>query len=228
MPEIVLTVDGVTKSFPDGNGTRQVLDGATLQVDAGSMVAVTGPSGCGKTTLLRVATGLLHADEGVVRVAGEVLDTARPQLAAQIRRSHIGEVAQEYGLLEADSVLDNVTLPLRFGRPRLGRRARRDAGLRALEAAALTVDPRQRVARLSGGERQRVAIARAVVRTPQLLVADEPTASLDAQTDSRIVELLRSLVREGSGVLVATHDPQVADACDVVLRFSGTSLERTR
>lgn len=228
MSEIVLALSGVTKSFPDGSGTRRVLDGATLQVEAGSMVAVTGPSGCGKTTLLSIATGLLRPDEGVVTVAGEALDSARPQAIVENRRDHIGLITQEYGLLEDESVLENVTLPLRFGRPRPGRRTRREAGLRALELAALGVDPTQRVSRLSGGERQRVAIARAVVRGPRLLVADEPTASLDAETGSRIVELMHSLAERGSGVLVATHDQQVADVCDVVLRFTGSALERVR
>lgn len=228
MSETVLNLSGVTKSFPDGRGTRRVLDGATLQVDAGSMVAVTGPSGCGKTTLLSISAGLLRPDEGVVSVAGETLDSARPGAIADTRRNHIGLITQEYGLLEAESVLENVTLPLRFGRERRGRHARREAALRALELTNPGVDPRQRVSRLSGGERQRVAIARAVVREPLLLVADEPTAALDADTGSRIVGLLHSLVERGAGVLVATHDPQVADACDVVLRFAGPTLERVR
>lgn len=226
MHETVLALHDVAMTFPDGSGRRRVIDGASLEVQSARMVAITGPSGCGKTTLLRIATGLLRPDRGSVVVAGSPLDPDRPGDVARTRLERIGLVDQDYALLDAETVLDNVALPLRFGTPRLGRRSRREAAGRALQRAGLDVDVRRRVDRLSGGERQRVAIARALVREPQLLVADEPTASLDAETGSRIVELLRGLAERGSGVLVATHDPQVAAACDVTLRFAGTRLER--
>lgn len=228
MHETVLALDDVAMTFPDGSGRRRVIDGAGLEVQSGRMVAITGPSGCGKTTLLRIATGLLRPDRGSVVVAGSPLDPARPADVARTRLERIGLIDQEYGLLDAESVLDNVALPLRFGTPRLGRHARREAAGRALQRAGLEVDLRRRVDRLSGGERQRVAIARALVREPQLLVADEPTASLDAETGARIIELLGALAARGSGVLVATHDPQVSAACDLTLHFVGPRLERVQ
>lgn len=228
MSESVLGLTSVAKSFPDGDGTRLVLDDVSLRVGPGSMVALTGPSGCGKTTLLEIAAGLLRPDGGVVEVAGEALDFARPVTLSNTRRRHIGLISQDYGLLEHESILDNVTLPLRFARPRPGRQWRREAARGALARAHLSIDERQRVRRLSGGERQRVAIARAIVGEPPLVIADEPTASLDSDTGARIVDLLRTLVDRGAAVLVATHDPQVAEACQAEFSLSAAALAQVR
>lgn len=224
MSDQIVIAESVDKSYADGSGQRQVLDDVTIEVRAGQMVGLQGPSGCGKTTILNIIGGLLRHDRGRVVVAGHELDYSRPRDVARVRMEHVGLISQGYGLIDDESVLTNITLPLMFDRPRPSRRTRTTTAARTMEWAALDVSLRMKVARLSQGEKQRVAIARALVRTPSLLIADEPTAALDAATGSQIVARLRSVADDGVGILVATHDPHVADACDVVYRFDGAHL----
>ncbi len=224
MARVVLRADGIMKRYPDGRGTRVVLDGVCLEVSAGQMVAVQGPSGCGKSTLLGIVAGLVRPERGTVDVEGSRFDFSRPSQIARLRQTHIGLVSQEYGLLDDDSVLENVVLPLRFVRPRRSRADRTVMAEHALEWAHVDVDPGRRVHDLSGGEKQRVAIARALVRTPSLLVADEPTAALDSVRAAQITARLRAVADDGVAVLVATHDPAVTESCDFVQRFDGSTL----
>ncbi len=214
----------IFKSYPDGRGTRPILHDASLEIGTSSVVGVQGPSGCGKTTLLHALAGLLPPDRGEIFIAGSRLDYAQPRSVARVRRTCIGLVSQSYGLIEDESVRENIALPLIFDRPRQGRAARFALVGEMMELVALDVDPRAEVAKLSGGEKQRVAIARALIRKPGLLVADEPTAALDETTGRIIVRLLRAVAQSGVGVLIATHDPQVVRECDIVYRFSGPRL----
>lgn len=220
----VLSGSSLSKSFTDGRGERVVLDSVDIEVQAGGVVGVKGPSGCGKTTLLNIVSGLLRPDAGSVRLAGEALDYSMPKEVARARRSHIGLVTQSYGLIDDESVFENIALPLRFGRSRPSRQARRASVEEAMGRAALDVDLKAKIARLSGGEKQRVAIARALVRKPSLLVADEPTAALDRVTASAIGALIYELAQSGVGILVATHDEVVAAMCHTVFEFNGPHL----
>ncbi|MGF1648457.1 MAG: ABC transporter ATP-binding protein [Kineosporiaceae bacterium] len=195
-----------------------------LEVCSGRIVGVTGPSGCGKTTLLQIMAGLVRPDAGAISFEGVEWDYGQYQTIARTRRDRIGFVSQEHHLLEDESVSDNVALPLHFGRARPDRRERADIVERVLSRAALDVSPRRKVATLSGGERQRVAIARALVKSPALLIADEPTAALDSDTGGRIIDLLHAVATGGTAVLVATHDPSVASVCDTVHEFRGSHL----
>lgn len=224
MPDNAVVAESVDKSYPDGKSSRQVLSGVGIEVPVGQIVGVQGPSGCGKTTLLSIVGGLLRHDRGRVVVAGHELDYTRPRDVARVRRDHVGLISQTYALIEAESVFANVTLPLMFDRPRPSRRTQLDLVERVLQWASLDINTRAKVGTLSQGERQRVAIARALVRRPSLLVADEPTAALDTVTGALVVERLRAVADQGVGVLIATHDQQVADACDVVFRFEGPIL----
>lgn len=224
MAEMTVITEGIAKAYLDGRARRTVLEDASLHVPAGQVVGVEGPSGCGKTTLLMIIGGLLRPDRGQVVVSGNTLDYNRPRDVAHVRKQDIGLISQAYGLIEAESVFANITLPMTFDRPRPSRREKLSAVKRTMEWAALEVNPDMKVAKLSRGEKQRVAVARALVHTPSLIVADEPTAALDATTGSRIVARLRTVADQGASVLVATHDQQVSDACDVVYRFEGTHL----
>lgn len=227
MVDKVVVAESVYKAYPDGRAaTRQVLSDVNLTVDAGRIVGIQGPSGCGKTTLLSIVGGLLWHDRGRVLVAGRLLDYAKPGDVARTRRQHVGLVSDTYGLIENESVFANVVLPLMLDRVRPERRSRRAIVERALEWAALEVNPKVRVATLSRGEKQRVAIARALVRQPKVIVADEPTSALDGDSGSQITARLRLVADQGVGVLVATHDQKVADACDTVYRFGESGLVR--
>jgi putative ABC transport system ATP-binding protein len=226
MSSVVARADAIGKTYPDGRGFRVVLDAVSIEAHAGLIVGIQGPSGCGKTTLIEIIAGLLRPDSGSVTLDGEPLDFSQPRAIARTRRDNVGLISQNYALLADESVTENVALPLRFGRPRPGRRERQDLVAQALHDAALDINPKRKVRSLSGGERQRVAIARALVRNPSLLIADEPTAALDAATGAAIIDRLRALADRGTSLLVATHDPAVAHACDTVHRFNGPHLHK--
>lgn len=225
---VVARADGLEKRYPDGDRVRVVLAGVSIDVHAGRIAGVAGRSGCGKTTLLDIVAGLLRPDAGTVQICGTPMDYSRRQTIAQVRCDHIGVVSQEYRLLPDESVAENIALPLMFGRSRPGRRQRRELVEQATAWAALDVDPRRKVHTLSGGERQRVAVARALVRRPDLLVADEPTAALDSATGEAVVATLRAVADRGTAILIATHDPTVMTACDTLHHFSGPRIEQVR
>lgn len=218
---LIISATEITKSYPDGDSRRQVLTDVHLAVAAGEVVGLLGPSGCGKSTLLSITTGLVRPDRGEVTLAGNRLNFADPRMVARRRREHVGIMSQDYGLLERESIFDNVALPLMYGRDRPDRRVRQELVDRACHSAAIGLDQRRRVSTLSGGERQRVALARALVRSPRVLVADEPTAALDLHTAQAVVERLRTVADGGAAVLLATHDPAVAEICDQLYRLDG-------
>jgi putative ABC transport system ATP-binding protein len=187
------------------------LDGVDLAVSTGEAVAVMGPSGSGKSTLLNLVAGLDRPTAGEVEVAGTVLNRLSEAALARFRRDRIGIVFQFFHLLDDLTARDNVLLPAQLaGVPR------RTAAKRAddlLDSLGLTARVNAYPARLSGGERQRVAVARALVNRPQLLLADEPTGAVDAQTGTQIMELLRDLNRGGQTILLVTHDAALASGC---------------
>ena len=188
-------------------GEVQALANASLQIHAGEFVSLMGPSGCGKSTLLQLIGALDRPDAGELRWRGEDY-AALPDLSA-FRAHRLGFVFQSFHLLPTLTASDNVQLPM-FERewPRAERRARAEA---LLEAVGVVHRKNKRPAQLSGGERQRVAIARALANEPELLLADEPTGSLDSASAAQVLALLRSLHEQrGLTLLVVTHDAAVA------------------
>ncbi|WP_240958380.1 ABC transporter ATP-binding protein [Streptomyces barkulensis] len=210
MNDPVLSVRDVSHGFPG----RPVLAHVNLEVCAGSSVAVTGPSGTGKTTLLSCVLGLVRPDEGSILVGGtDITRLGRGRLAA-FRARNLGMVFQFGELLPELSPLENVTLPALLAGT--GRREARSRGLELLDH--LGVPHHTATGALSGGERQRVAVARALVNRPTVLLADEPTGSLDTASRDIVADLLFSLPgRWDCALVVVTHDQQVARRADDVL-----------
>jgi putative ABC transport system ATP-binding protein len=208
---------GVTRRYRIGAGAAiTAVDGVSLTVDPGGMLALSGPSGSGKSTLLHLIAALDRPDEGTIRVAGTDVGRLRGR-ALDTHRRRVGFVFQRFHLLPALTVLDNVIAPVLPLRTSFDKRARARELL-----AAVGLDGRQNAmpARLSGGEQQRVAIARALINHPPVVLADEPTGNLDSRTGQTIIDLLLGLrERDAITLVIATHDVAVASRCDRIVRL---------
>jgi putative ABC transport system ATP-binding protein len=216
----------VTKTYGEGAATRRVLGPVSLSVEVGRFVAVMGPSGSGKSTLLHVTGGLVSPSSGDVLVGGRSLNRLDGDGLADLRRHALGFVFQSFNLVPVLTVAENVALPATIAGRRDDRSRRRVAAL--LELVGLTEQAGQRPESLSGGEQQRAALARALVMEPTLLLADEPTGSLDSASGAEVIGLLRRLTDElGQTLVLVTHDPGVAAAADeVILIRDGAVADR--
>jgi putative ABC transport system ATP-binding protein len=200
------------------DGTQTIaLDGVSLEVARGEMVALVGPSGCGKSTLLNLIGCIDLPTSGVVRIGGAATNAMNDDALTRLRRDRIGTVFQFFNLLPAMTAEENAALPLV-----LGRRPQREITQRvqaALQAVGLGEKARAFPAQLSGGQMQRVAIARAIVHEPSIVLADEPTGNLDSENGDAILRLLRTLALNGQAILMATHAPTAAAVCDRTIQM---------
>ncbi len=204
-----LQLRGVTKHYPSGVETVRAVDGVSLNVAPGEMIALYGPSGSGKTTLLEITAALLPPDSGEVIFEGRDVSKLSGRESAGYRLRDVGLVFQAFHLIQGASALDNAAVKLLADG--LSLRAARQQALPWLERVGLGARAEHTPAQLSMGERQRVALARALVNEPRLLLADEPTGSLDSKRGHEVLELLRDITEEREiPALVATHDPRAA------------------
>ena len=214
----VVCLRGISKSYRVGDSPVQALRGVDIEVAAGEMVALTGPSGSGKSTLLNLCGLVDTPDSGTREIEGQAIDRYSPAQLTQLRRERIGFVFQSFNLVPVMSAYENVEYPLLLlGTPPSERKKKI---WDALDRVGIAELGRRLPDALSGGQRQRVAIARALVKSPALVIADEPTGNLDSATASQIVALLRELTRErGAAAVVATHDERMTRDCDRVVRL---------
>jgi putative ABC transport system ATP-binding protein len=218
----VIEVRGVSRSYPDGDGgTLRVLDAVDLTVQAGEFVAVVGRSGSGKSTLLNVVGGLDAQYQGEVTVAGERLTGLGDTALSAFRNRQVSFVFQSFHLMPSLTVADNVALPAFFSTQPV---ERAQTAMAVLERVGLADKKDRKPAQLSGGERQRVAIARALFTGPKLLLCDEPTGNLDAATGDAVIEVFRSLNREGLTILAVTHEERLRSAASRVLTLTQGKL----
>jgi putative ABC transport system ATP-binding protein len=208
--------------FHAGDDETLALQGVSLSVDAGEMVAVTGPSGSGKSTLLACLAGLDEPDGGMVHVAGERLSRLPEEDRAGLRARHIGMLFQQANLVGHLSVTDNVALAQKLGRSRTGAAWRADV----LERCGLSARAHARPTQLSGGELARAGLAVALANDPAVILADEPTGELDDSTALRVLGLLRERAAAGAAVLVVTHNPAVAAAGEREIRLRDGRVEQ--
>jgi putative ABC transport system ATP-binding protein len=219
----VLEVRAVTKTFESDGAPVRALRGLDFTMSVGEFVAIMGPSGCGKSTLLNLAAGLDTPTDGEILVAGESLAGKDENDLARMRRAHIGIVFQFFNLLEGMSVLENVTLPAVIAG--VGRRKAETRARDLLDLLGLGDKTRDAPGVLSGGQRQRLAIARALANEPTLVLADEPTGALDSDGGREVLELFRRLHATGQAILLVTHDADVADAGDRIVRMRDGRIE---
>ena len=224
MSEPIIAVERVTKQVRDSTGTLTILHDIDFALDARESVAIVGASGSGKSTLLAIIAGLDTPTSGTVRVCGVDLFTIDEDARAAVRAQHLGFVFQSFQLLGNLNALENVMLPLEL-------QGRNDARAQATEmlrrvglGERLSHYPRV----LSGGEQQRVALARAFVVRPAVLLADEPTGSLDFATGATVMDLMFDLNREaGTTLVLVTHDRAIAARCERQLRIEAGRVEPT-
>jgi putative ABC transport system ATP-binding protein len=215
----------LTKEFGDGDEKTLALRGVDVDVPPGQMTLLVGPSGCGKTTLISILAGLLNPTSGRVQVLGEDLPAMPDRRKVLFRGRNIGFVFQQYNLLPALTAAENVAVPLIINGHRRGPAI--DKAKELLEAVGLADRVDALPAHLSGGQQQRVAIARALIHEPRLLVCDEPTAALDAQSGKTVMELIRRVaVRDDRAVVVVTHDSRVFGFGDRIVHMNDGRVER--
>ncbi len=212
----VLVASGINKTVSSGSGELVILREIDFAVTRGEAVAIVGASGSGKSTLLSILAGLDTPTQGEVWLAGESLFTLSEDARAQLRGRRMGFVFQSFQLLPALTALENVMLPLELA----GRVDAREAATQLLERVGLRERLHHQPRHLSGGEQQRVALARAFVMQPQLVLADEPTGSLDARAGAEIIDLMFEMnAQQQTTLVLVTHDPVLAQRCQRVLRL---------
>jgi len=219
----MIEVTDLDRSYGTGAGAVHALRSVSFTVPPGQLVALMGRSGSGKTTLLNVIGGLDRPDSGTVTVDGVEVTALDEDGLSRLRREKVSYVFQTFGLIPVLSAAENVGVPLRLARTEQKERERRVELL--LDLVGLADHSRQRPGELSGGQQQRVAIARALAASPLLLVADEPTGQLDAETGLAVMALIRGVVEsEGVTALVSTHDPVMMELADRVIHIADGHL----
>jgi len=206
----IVQVRDLARDYSMGSGAVHALRGVSFDVDEGEWVAIVGPSGCGKSTLLNLIGAVDTPDSGALTIANQRIDRLSDGEATAFRLRRIGFVFQRFYLMPALSAAENVELPM--AEAKLPREERRARVRELLGYVGLGERADHRPSQLSGGEQQRVAIARALANRPALLLADEPTGELDAATGLEMIDLFRRLNRDGTTIVVVTHDAQMADA----------------
>ena len=225
MPESIIAVENLVKTYHTGEVEVQALRGLSIDVPKGQMLAIMGPSGCGKTTFLNCVSGIDDVTSGEVLIEGTDLNTLNDDRKTEYRAKRMGFIFQFYNLLPVLSAVENVELPLLVsGTPPSEARER---ALAMLERVGLAPWATHKPAQLSGGQRQRVTIARALVNNPAIIWADEPTGDLDSHTADEIMALMQQLNREqGQTFVIVTHDPGIAQRCHRIVHMRDGLIER--
>ena len=221
MSEPLIDLTDVRLTLGDGDVRTEILKGVSLRLDAGESLAVLGPSGSGKSSLMAIIAGLERADAGEVKLAGQEISSLNEDQLARLRGRSLGIILQAFHLLPTMTALENVSVPLELA----GVDEPRGRAAFELEQVGLGHRLTHYPAQLSGGEQQRVAIARATAPRPQLLLADEPTGTLDSKTGGQIIDLLFERAgKAGAGLLVITHDAAVAERAGRTVHMSDGHL----
>lgn len=226
--ETLLAVDvkGVYKQFHQGGDCIDALKNVSLQAHLGELLMIVGPSGCGKTTLLSVIAGTLFFDKGEVVLFDHSLHQLSPKEITHFRRQYIGFIFQQYHLIRTLTCLENVMVPLLLNKIN-PTKAQQQAAV-ALEKVGLKGREKDYPRKLSGGQQQRVAIARALVHEPRLIICDEPTAALDADTGQRVMDLMKEIASQPDCcMLVVTHDNRIFKYADRMVEMDDGQVVNT-
>ena len=217
----VIEAKGINKTFSQAGNNIVVLKDLNLSVSGASTTAIVGKSGSGKSTLISVLAGLESISDGALNILGKDIVHCSEEIINSLRRESYGIVFQRFHLLSHLTALDNVMLPLELN----GISNAKEKAIKALEKVGLSSRKNHKPSRLSGGEQQRVAIARAIVHEPKILLADEPSGSLDEQTGKTVMDLLFEITENSNtAMILVTHDMQLAKRCQRVLKLENGQL----
>ena len=220
---MLIDIKDIYKIYNEGKESEvRALDGVSLQIDRGEFVAIVGQSGCGKSTLMNVLGCLDEPTYGEYYLDGTDVTALSDKELARIRNREIGFIFQGYNLLQEMDALENVTLPLIYRG--VSAFEREDMAMEALARVGMDGRAHHRPSEMSGGQQQRTAIARAISTHPPIIMADEPTGALDSKTGRHVLEILRELYREGTTILLITHDESIAATARRVVRMSDGKL----
>ena len=215
----MIEIKNITKIYNPGKSNEfTALKDISLTIGDGEMTAIIGKSGAGKSTLLHIMACIDNYQNGEYRIDGTLVKQLSERDSARIRNEKIGMVMQDFALVEDFSALKNVLLPLDFAKNK--KSDRRETAMKALSSVGMAEYAKKPVNKLSGGQKQRVAIARAIVNEPSMILADEPTGALDSKTSAEIMEVFKSLNRQGKTVVIVTHDLEVARQCGRIIEIS--------
>jgi putative ABC transport system ATP-binding protein len=221
--EMLIRLSDVTKIYPMGSMEVHALDGVSMSLRGGEYLAIMGPSGSGKSTMMNIIGCLDTPSGGSYQLRGQEIRDRDDDELARIRNQEIGFIFQTFNLLPRADALHNVELPLIYaGR---AKRERRNRAIEMLELVGLGDRMHHKPNQLSGGQRQRVAIARALVNRPSIVLADEPTGNLDSKTGEEILALLREIHSRGNTVIVVTHEEDIAERSDRIIRLRDGRIE---
>ena len=222
----ILTIDHISKYYNlDGTNQERALNDVTLEIAPGKITAIYGPSGCGKTSLLSIISGLDSQYQGNLYFKNQNMRDFSERDLTYFRKAHIGFVFQNFNLIPHQSVLENVKMPLYV--KNMTDKEMVEIAKKELNRLGIGDFIKKNVKQLSGGQKQRVAIARALVNNPEMIVADEPTGSLDSQSQENVLEIFKELAEAGKTVIIVTHNPEVADYADVVIKMEDGEVVET-
>jgi putative ABC transport system ATP-binding protein len=215
MSAALIELSNIQKTYGSGEAQVTALNGVSIEVAAGELVAIMGSSGSGKSTLLAIAGGLEKPDSGTVRVNQRELFSIAEKEMARLRRQTIGYVFQDFNLIPSLTVIENVALPLELDG--VAKSQARRSALEALELMGIALVGKRFADEISGGQRQRVAIARSIVGSRKVILADEPTGALDSRTGESVIRALKERIDAGAAGILVTHDAKNAAWADRIL-----------
>ena len=219
---MIIKINNLSKTFNDGKKKKTILENLNLSIKTGQSIAITGRSGCGKTTLLNIIGGLLDFDYGDLFINNININSLSLNQIADYRKNYFGFITQNFNLLDDRNVFENVALPLYYSSIKKSDIQKRvNTILTTLDISHLA---QKNIKNLSGGEKQRVAIARALVKKSKIILADEPTGSLDEKTELDIFNIFSKLKNSGITLIIVTHNKKVANHCDLIYELKNKSL----
>lgn len=224
--EAMIEAIELKKEYISGKNKTMAINNISLTINRGEMIAIIGPSGCGKTTLLNMLGLIVRPTSGKIIIDNRETETLSEKERAKYRNKMFGYVVQDFALVEDYTVFENIEIPLLYSSVKMSKAKRKKMIEDVLEQVGLSGKIREKAKNLSGGQRQRVAIARAIVNDPEIILADEPTGSLDSKTGKEIINLLMTLVAKGKTLVLVTHDDSIAQKCDKQIKmFDGKIID---